>query len=414
MAKLFNTMATEVTSSTRATWSNADVNAFEHFIADNNNDGTNGPLVPSKADISTLLATLGLSRFTSTLNVNSESLGPIIEAKVRRKLAAVLSTVRRGEAATLNKATTTPMRLLPLSPPQPPPNGRTRLQAARADALAAGNEPPTRLAGPKTIYTPEPWHDKRRRTRTTSPRVLACRAQLTTAGEIRQHIAGLEKELEEARARLRELELGCPEMEGQDGGVGGGYNDDHGLAGHGDEESGEDYSDDSANDLGLTHALSTLKTLRASSSGWSHDGSTTPDGQDPPTGTDPKTDATPVPTSTMQARLRAPAKGQQNNLEQMLMQKQLVNTGFFSSVFQESKAVCAAKEGLDGAGKMSDRRGAVTGASPAHSKSDSAAAPLTASTSFGDDDDNENNNTDDTDGYLTKLSSYLSGRYASE
>lgn len=414
MAKLFNITATEVTSSTRASWSNADVNAFEHFIADNNG-GSNGPLVPSEADISTLLAALGLSRFTSTLNVNSESLGPIIEAKVRRKLAAVLSIVQRGEGATLNNATAPPTRLLPLSPPQPPPNGRTRLQAARADALAAGKEPPTRLAGPKTIYTPEPWHDKRRRTRTTSPRVLASRAQLTTAAQIRQHIAGLEKELGEARARLRKLELGDPEMEGQDGGGGGGYSDDHGLAGHDDEESGEDYSDDSVNDLAPTHALPTLKTLRASSSGWSHDGSTTPDGQDPSTGTDPKTNATPVPMSTMQARTRAPAKGQQNN-KQMLMQTQVVDTGFSPSAFQESKAVCAAKERLDSAGKMDDRRSAVTGPSPTHSKSDSATAPLTASMSF-DDGDNENNDTDDTDdtdGYLTKLSSYLSGRYASE
>lgn len=133
---------------------------------------------------------------------------------MRRKLAAVSADLRRKRQAHAgNSANSSPMVLLPLSPPQSPPNGRTRLQAARADALAAGREPPTRLPGPLPVYTPEVWKekDKRRgasargRTPTgTAPRQPIHRIQ--TVAQARRHIARLEEELEAAQLRLRCLE----------------------------------------------------------------------------------------------------------------------------------------------------------------------------------------------------------------
>ncbi|ROV88692.1 hypothetical protein VSDG_09501 [Cytospora chrysosperma] len=143
---LANVPARQVTSSTRFNWSKHEVSIFESFIRQNH-------ITPSSqktVDLQPLLASLHLDRFLSFKNTKEEILGPIIETKVRRKLTSVV--------ANLNQAS-------PVSVANIQGEGqvRTRLQAARASAIAAGKEPPTRLPPPDPIYTPEIWKPRARK-----------------------------------------------------------------------------------------------------------------------------------------------------------------------------------------------------------------------------------------------------------
>lgn len=177
---------------------------------------------------------------------------------MRRKLTAVSADLRRRRQAQAQarKSSTPSVLLLPLSPPQPPPNGRTRLQSARADALAAGREPPTRLPAPPPIYTPEAWKDKDKRRGAgarghrragTAPGQLS--RGIKTVAQARRHVARLVEELEAARLRLLYLER----MEGQETG-----REEEELDGEDEDDEDSSSSSSSSSHLGKTIAARDL------------------------------------------------------------------------------------------------------------------------------------------------------------
>lgn len=192
--KLANIAAQQVTSRTRFTWSEREVAVFETFVRYKHIHDTR-PSRISAVEIQPLMADLNLDRFLSIANDQGDQLGPIIETKVRRKLAAVATDLQATEH--VDKS------VLP---------EKTRLQTARARAIAAGEEPPARLPKPNIIYTPELWkskpkpkHSKRvgagARSGTAAILVVP-----TTVEEAQQQIHQLEEALESARLRLSQLQ----------------------------------------------------------------------------------------------------------------------------------------------------------------------------------------------------------------
>lgn len=186
--QLFGIAVLQVTSSTRAKWSDEELIVFRNFAAKQINK-------PSAiADISALLRDLKLDRFTAICNVNKDLLGPIIEVKVRRKLQSVW----------LDMASTPDLKPFPLNAAPPNSMEKTRLQILRAEAIEKGEDAPTRLPTPPEIYTPDPWPMKSRSRGHGRPPKKA--SSLNTVAETRKEIARLETALEAARAQLVDLE----------------------------------------------------------------------------------------------------------------------------------------------------------------------------------------------------------------
>ena len=182
-SRLANVPATQVTSSTRFNWSKQEVSAFETFIRENHITSASR----KAADIQPLLSALHLDRFLSIKNTSGEPLRPIIEAKVRRKLASVTTSLNQEHHTGSVVA-----------------QGRTRLQAARTRAISAGEEPPTKLPQPDPIYTPEPWKHKARKkpTGSSTPRTVV----VHTVGKAKEEVVRLELALTRARAKLSLLQ----------------------------------------------------------------------------------------------------------------------------------------------------------------------------------------------------------------
>lgn len=167
----------KVTSSTRFVWSKHEVSTFESFVREHRITSTSQK---KKVDLQALLSALHLDRFMSLDNSKGEALRPIIETKVQRKLASVITNLQQEQyaasAASLGQ-------------------DKTRLQAARTRAIAAGEEPPTSLPCPDPIYTPDIWKTKARKPGTIS-----------TVEKAKAEVVRLERALTLARAKLSLLE----------------------------------------------------------------------------------------------------------------------------------------------------------------------------------------------------------------
>ncbi|KAF3762118.1 hypothetical protein M406DRAFT_76193 [Cryphonectria parasitica EP155] len=177
--QLFGTDALQVRSNTRAKWASEEAAAFQSFATKHRQEGDGKPWLPS-TDITPLLQELGLDRFSALHNVDGDELGPILEVKVRRKLQSVWSDLALSTDAIPEK---------------------TRLQAARAQAIRDGEVPPTKLARPKEIYTPETWTTKIR----ARAGLQKSGSKLTTVEGAQKEVSRLEGALESARLQLAKL-----------------------------------------------------------------------------------------------------------------------------------------------------------------------------------------------------------------
>lgn len=179
--KLFNVLPNQVTSRTRAIWSANDTDIISSFAADHLED-------INSADITPLLSSLNLSGLLSQRNINGERLGPIIEVKMRRNLAATalgLQQSRHDKAHAL---------VIP---------EKTRLQAARSRAFERGEEPPKSLPRPKELYTPEPWKAKKKRN--NHSQTSGKTSDMNTVEEAEGEVERLKKALAAAEQRLATL-----------------------------------------------------------------------------------------------------------------------------------------------------------------------------------------------------------------
>jgi hypothetical protein len=190
---LANVPARQVTSSTRFNWSKHEVSIFESFIRQNHITRSSQKTV----DLQPLLASLNLDRFLSIKNTKEEILGPIIETKVRRKLTSVVTSLNQASPASVANL-------------QGTGQVRTRLQAARAGAIAAGKEPPSGLPRPDPIYTPEIWKPRARKptgaSTRTRPKPDTATTVFDTVEKAKEEVIRLEKALTLARARLSQLQ----------------------------------------------------------------------------------------------------------------------------------------------------------------------------------------------------------------
>lgn len=88
---LFGIAAEQVTSTTRATWSQQDINTFHTFAKDVWQSGITGSFadLPSHLELIDLVQDLGLLEFWNMRNTNGDRLGPILKKKMVRKLEKV-------------------------------------------------------------------------------------------------------------------------------------------------------------------------------------------------------------------------------------------------------------------------------------------------------------------------------------
>ncbi|ROV88681.1 hypothetical protein VSDG_09489 [Cytospora chrysosperma] len=172
--RLANVRVGQVTSSTRLNWSKQEVSTFEAFVQESRITSSQ----KRSADLGALLSALQLDRFLSLNNTKREPLRPIIETKVRRKLGSVITSLNQGQYTDMVTLQS---------------QDRTRLQAARTRAIAAGVEPPNRLPRPDPIYTPDNWKTKAARKSTSSSRPKS--AAISTVEKARAEVVRLEKAL---------------------------------------------------------------------------------------------------------------------------------------------------------------------------------------------------------------------------
>lgn len=185
--ELFSTPVLQVTSKTRAKWSPAEAYAFQLFAENLRDSGINSSGLPTSLDIKDLLSSLNLTRFANMTNVEGDKLGPILEVKVYRKIQSV-------------------WKELPTLSSPPGTRKKTRLRTAYALAIKDGVDPPTSLAKPKAVYTPEPWSTKAKpKTTKKKPASSVSSSGAATIEEARMEVNRLKQLLRLAEQKLTNL-----------------------------------------------------------------------------------------------------------------------------------------------------------------------------------------------------------------